>query len=148
MSHMISRMLRIVLDTDVLVAAFDSPTGASRQLFIEVLDERVCLLMSTALLLEYEAVLTRPTVLRMIGIDSAAVVAVLDELAGLCVPVALDYRWRPVAADPDDDMVIETAINGGADVIATFNIGDMRVGAERFGVAVERPAAILRRLRS
>jgi hypothetical protein len=74
--------------------------------------------------------------------------AVLDEFAGLCVPVALDYRWRPVAADPDDDMVIETAINGGADMIATFNIGDMRAGAERFGIAVEGPATVLWRLRS
>lgn len=104
--------------------------------------------MSMGLLLEYEAVLTRPAVLRMIGVDSAAVLSVLDELAGLCVPVALDYRWRPVAEDPNDDMVIETAINFGADVIATFNIGDMRAGAERFGVAVERPASVLRRLRS
>lgn len=141
-------MLRIVLDTDVLVAAFDSPTGASRQLILEALDGNVGLLMSTSLLFEYEAVLTRPAVLRMIGIDEAAVTAVLDELAGLCVPVALDYRWRPAAADPNDDMVIETAINGGADVIATFNIADMRAGAARFGVAVARPAAILRRLQS
>jgi hypothetical protein len=45
-------------------------------------------------------------------------------------------------------MVLETAINGGADVIATFNIRDMRAGAERFGIAVERPATVLRRLRS
>jgi predicted nucleic acid-binding protein len=117
-------------------------------LLLEIFDGHVCLLMSTALLLEYEAVLTRPTVLRMIGIDTASVLAVLDELAGLCTPVALDYRWRPVAADPDDDMVIETGINGGADAIATFNLGDMRAGAERFGVVAQRPATILRRLRS
>ncbi len=148
MSHMASGMLQIVLDTDVLVAAFDSPTGASRQLILAVLDGAVRLLLSTGLLLEYEAVLTRPTVLRMIGIDREAVLALLDELAGLCVPVVLDYRWRPVAADPDDDMVIETAINGGADVIATFNIGDMHGGAERFGIRVERPATVLRRIRS
>lgn len=141
-------MIRLVLDTDVLVAAFDSPTGASRQLIIDVLDGHACLLMSTNLMLEYEAVLTRPAVLRMIGIDAAAVRTVLDELAGLCTPVALDYRWRPVAADPDDDMVIETAINGGADAIVTFNIADMHAGAERFGVLAVRPATILRRLRS
>jgi hypothetical protein len=84
----------------------------------------------------------------MIGIDSPALITVLDELAALCVPVAMDYRWRPVAADPDDDMVLETAINGGADLIATFNIGDMRDGATRFGVVALRPAAVLRRLRS
>jgi predicted nucleic acid-binding protein len=72
----------------------------------------------------------------------------LDELAGLCVPVAMDYRWRPVAADPDDDMVVETAINGRADLIVTFNISDMRAGAEQFGVAALRPASVSRRLRS
>ena len=115
---------------------------------MHVLDGNVSLLMSTSLLFEYEAVLTRPTVLRMIGVDAAAVLAVLDELAGLCVPVALDYRWRPAASDPKDDMVIETAINGGADVIATFNIDDMRAGAARFGIAAERPASVLRRLRA
>jgi len=60
--------------------------------------------------------------------------------------VALDYRWRPVAADPDDDMVVETAINGSAAVIATFNLGDMRTGARLFGVATERPSTVLRRL--
>jgi predicted nucleic acid-binding protein len=136
-----------MLGTAVLVAAFDSPTGASRQLVVEVLDGHVRLLMSTKLLFEYETVLTRPTVLQMIGIDAAAVRAVLDELAGLCVPVALDYRWRPAATDPDDDMLIETDISGGADVIAPFNIDDMRVGAARFGIAVERRAAVLRRLR-
>jgi putative PIN family toxin of toxin-antitoxin system len=141
-------MIRIMLGTDVLVAAFDSPTGASRQLLIEILDGNVTLLMSTTLLLEYEAVLTRPTILRMIGIDGPSVIAVLNELAALCVPVAMDYRWRPVAADPDDDMVLETAINGGADLIATFNVGDMRDDAARFGRVAVRPAAVLRRLRS
>ena len=44
-------------------------------------------------------------------------------------------------------MVIETAVNAGADVIATFNIDDMRAGAARFGIAAERPAAALRRVR-
>ena len=84
----------------------------------------------------------------MIGLDGPAVITVLDELAGLCVPVAMDYRWRPVAADPDDDMVVETAINGRADLIVTFNIADMHAGAGQFGMAAVRPATVLRRLRS
>ena len=83
----------------------------------------------------------------MIGIETAAVCEVLDELAGLCIPVALDFRWRLAARDPDDDMVVETAINGGADAIVTFNIGDMQAAARRFGIAVERPAVLLRRIR-
>jgi len=31
-------MLRLVLDTDVMFAAFHSPAGASRRLFLEILD--------------------------------------------------------------------------------------------------------------
>lgn len=50
---------------------------------------------ATCLLFEYEAVLTRPTVLPMLTIDAAAVLAVLGERARLCLPVALDYRWLP-----------------------------------------------------
>jgi putative PIN family toxin of toxin-antitoxin system len=74
-------MLRVVLDTDVLIAAFDSPTGASRRLVLEVLEGSVGLLISTGLMLEYEAVLRRPAMLRMIGADVAEIMAVLDEFA-------------------------------------------------------------------
>jgi len=48
--------MRLVLDADVLVAAFRSERGASRQLLIAALDERFVLLAPTALWLEYEAV--------------------------------------------------------------------------------------------
>lgn len=139
-------VLRVVLDTDVMVAGLSSATGASRGLLLAALDGEVRLLLSTPLLLEYEAVLTRPAVLAMAGVSAEEVLAVLDELAGLCVPVAFDYRWRPQARDPDDDLVLETAINGGGDVIASFNVTDMQAGARRFGVAVERPGAVLRRI--
>ncbi len=42
--------------------------------------------------------------------------------------------------------MLETAINGGADVVVSFNVADMRAGARRFGVAVERPGAVVRRI--
>ena len=62
------------------------------------------------------------------------------------MPVAFDYRWRPGAADPDDDLVLETAINGAANAVASFNLADMRAGAAPFGITVERPVDILRRI--
>ncbi len=139
-------MLRVVLDTDVMVAAFGSAAGASRQLLLAALDGTIRPLLSTALLLEYEDVLTRPANLARAGIEAAEALVVLDELAGLCAPVAFDYRWRPTARDPDDDLVLETAINGAADVIASFNLADMAAGAARFGIPVERPGTVLRRI--
>jgi hypothetical protein len=73
---------------------------------------------------------------------------ILDALAGICVTVAFDYKWRPTAAHADDEMVIETAINGHADPVATFNVKGMRQVGMRFGFLAQRPGPLLRRLRS
>ena len=146
MAHRDVAAMRVVLDTDVVVAGFASATGASRRLLLALLDGEVRLLLSTPLLLEYEAVLTRPAVLAMADVTIEEVLAVLDEVAGMCVPVTFDYRWRPQARDPDDDLVLETAINGAANVIASFNVADMQAGARRFGIAVERPGVVVRRI--
>lgn len=100
------------------------------------------------LLLEYEAVLSRPHHLAAAGLSQRDVLDVLDELAGVCVPVAFDFRWRPSGADKDDELVIETAINGQADMIATFNVRRMRKACESFGIVAERPAPCLRRIRA
>ncbi len=139
-------VLRVVLDTDVMVAGLSSATGASRRLLLAMLDGEILLLLSTPLLFEYEAVLTRPAVLAMAQVSAGEVAAILDELASLCVPVAFDYRWRPQARDPDDDLVLETAINGAADAVASFNVTDMQAGARRFGIPVIRPGAMVRRM--
>ncbi len=141
-------MIRLVIDTDVMVAAFQSDAGASRQLLLDALDRHYALLLSVPLILEYETVLTRPRHLAAAGIDTIDVMAVLDEIAGLCVPVVFDYRWRPTGADQDDELVMETAINGRADMIATFNTRHMQHACRPFGILAQRPAHTLRRIRT
>ena len=140
-------MIRMVIDTDVMVAALESSTGAARQVLTGALSGDFHLLLSTALMLEYEAVLTRDKLLERSGLSVVNVLKILDELSRICVPVAFDYRWRPQAADQDDDFVIETAINGAADIIASFNVRDMEAGASRFGIIVEHPGTVLRRIK-
>lgn len=76
-------MLRIVIDTDVLAAAVDSPAGASRQLLIELLDVRIQLVLSTALMLEYEVEIMRPERLARSRLMADGVREVLDDL-GRC----------------------------------------------------------------
>src|SRR5207248_10634011 len=46
--------MRLVLDTDVVVAAMRSDRGASRQLLLAALDQRIVALASVPLMLEYE----------------------------------------------------------------------------------------------
>jgi putative PIN family toxin of toxin-antitoxin system len=138
--------MRAVLDTDVVVAGVISPTGASRQLLLAAADQRFELLASVPLMLEWEAVLKRPEILRAAKGNAQDMDAVLDQLAAVGTPVDLHFLWRPWTKDLDDDMVLETAINGRADVIVTFNVRHFTAAATYFGIAVERPAVFLRSL--
>ncbi len=137
-----------VLDTDVVVAALRSDRGASRQILLAALNEQVELLLSVPLMLEYEAVLTRPEHLAACGLSSSEVGRLLDDLAAVARPVRLAFRWRPRLSDPDVDMVLETAINGSASAIVTFNQRDFASGIKGFCCAVILPAAALQQIRS
>jgi putative PIN family toxin of toxin-antitoxin system len=141
-------LLAYVLDTDVVVAALRSDRGASRQLLLAALNRRFELLLSVPLILEYEAVLTRPEHLTACGLSDTEVRRLLDDLATVAMPVRLAFRWRPRLSDPNDDMVLETAINGGAKAVVTFNQRDFAAGIEGFDCDLLLPAAALQQIRS
>ncbi len=139
--------MRMVLDTDVLVAAFRSERGASRKLLIAALDERFALLASTALWLEYEAVLTRPLQLAAMGLNAAEVRDALAALALVAEQVVIHFLWRPVLADAEDEHVLELAMNGRADMLVTFNQDDFAEASKTFQIEIVTPAMALQRLR-
>jgi predicted nucleic acid-binding protein len=101
---------------------------------------------SVALFLEYEMVLLREEHREAAGMAINDVYLVLDELAAILRPVVPYFQWRLMLSDPDDERVLEAAINGRANVLVTFNLRDYLPAAHRFNVAVLRPAELLRRL--
>ena len=114
--------MRLVLDTATMVAAIRSDSGASRRLLRAALERRnLRLLVSVPLLIEYEAVMTRPEHLKVARLMTDDIGLLLDAMAAVAERVELAFLWRPVSPDADDDMVLETAINGRADGIVTFN---------------------------
>jgi Predicted nucleic acid-binding protein, contains PIN domain len=135
-----------VLDTDVMVAAMRSGRGASRQLLLAALNRQFELLLSVPLIIEYEAVLTRPEHLVASGLSGAEVGRVLDDVAAVARPVRLAFRWRPQLVDPDDDMVLETAVNGSAYAIVTFNQRDFFPAARNFACKVILPRMALEKI--
>jgi putative PIN family toxin of toxin-antitoxin system len=139
-------LMRVVLDTNVLVAASRSRKGASFALLQAMRDRHYIALASVPLLLEYEAVLKRPAQLQASGRTEALTDAFLDALCLLLEPVHLYFLWRPQARDPADDMVLETALNGRAAALVTTNVRDFGA-AERFRLPVLTPGAFLRQLR-
>jgi predicted nucleic acid-binding protein len=79
----------VVLDNGVLVASLRSDRGASRRLILGALDRKFDLLASVPLIVEYEAVLTRPEHLDASGLTSRQVNDVLDALVKVSIPVRL-----------------------------------------------------------
>jgi putative PIN family toxin of toxin-antitoxin system len=139
-------MLRLVLDTNVLVAAMRSPSGASSRLVVAALDGEVSMLANVALFAEYEAVMTRKEHILAARTTRARVARVLDDLASVIRPVEKSFSWRPQLSDPDDEMVLEAAINGDADVVVTFEVRTFRAAAQRFGIEVMTPRSVCARL--
>jgi predicted nucleic acid-binding protein len=56
------------------------------------------------------------------------------------------FLWRPRLRDADDDMVLEAAVNGRAEAIATLNARNFAGVADEFGIALLTPNGILRRM--
>jgi putative PIN family toxin of toxin-antitoxin system len=138
--------MRLVLDTAILAAAIRSNRGASNRILTACFQGRADILVSVPLMMEYEAVMTRAEHLKASGLTRNEVEALLDELAAILVPVELAFLWRPNLPDADDDMVLETAANGRADALVTFNRRDFMPVAAKFGVDVLLPGEVLTRM--
>jgi len=136
----------VVLDTSVLVAAIRSPTGASMALVERALLGDLEIVVSTALVLEYESVLTRNEHLRVAQLSIEEVDEVLDSICRTARQVAIRWHWRPQLRDPDDEMVLEAALNGSADAIVTFNRARFLSAARRFSLQVFFPSEALERI--
>jgi putative PIN family toxin of toxin-antitoxin system len=138
--------VRLVVDTSVMVAAIRSDAGASRYLLVAGLEAQFTMLASVPLPIEYEAVMSRPEHLAASRLSTSDVEALLDAVASVAEPVLLDFLWRPVLPDPDDDMVLETGVNGRADAIVTLNRRHFVTAKKQFGLDVLLPADVVRQL--
>jgi len=101
-------MYQIVLDTNVLVAAMRSKQGASYRLLSLLGDGRWRPNVTVAVVLEYEAVLKRDCL--QFGLTEEDVDDVVDAICAEGGLHRLYFLWRPVASDPDDDLMLEAAI--------------------------------------
>jgi predicted nucleic acid-binding protein len=97
-------------------------------------------------MIEYESVLTRAEHIDASGLSNPDVQALLDALAVVAEPIRLAYLWRPTLPDVADDLVLETAVNGRADVLVTLDRHHFKAAAT-FAVQIASPAETLNILR-
>jgi putative PIN family toxin of toxin-antitoxin system len=137
-------MVRVVLDTNVIVAGLRSRRGASFELLSRAAQTRLRPLLTIGLFLEYEAVLNRPEQVEHHGFDKSQIGRFLTEFAAMSEPVDVYFLWRPQLDDPSDELVLEAAINGRCDFLITYNVRDFARAAVRFGVQIKTPSEFLR----
>jgi putative PIN family toxin of toxin-antitoxin system len=130
---------KIVIDTNVLVAALRSRTGWSFDLLARIGQGQFQHVVTVPLVMEYEDVLLRPGLVR---VPAAAVSEILDYVCATAIRQSVHFLWRPRLPDVKDDMVLEAAVNGQCDAIVTWNVRDFSAASE-FGVAVLNPATFL-----
>ena len=138
--------MRVVLDTDVIVAAMRSPTGASAAIIRKARQGKVAFLVSVPLAMEYEAVCVRPEHQLAAGLSEQEVCVFVDAVIAIAEPVKIHYLWRPQLRDPSDEMVLETAVNGRANLLVTFNVRDYGTAPARFGIEVMTPREAVERI--
>jgi putative PIN family toxin of toxin-antitoxin system len=103
--------------------------------------------VTTALFLEYEDVLKRPEQRLAHGLDPINIDRFLAALASASEAVDVRYQWRPQLSDANDEMVLETAVNGRADALVTHNVKDFNLAAKKFRLRVLRPGELLMEIR-
>ena len=138
--------MRCILDTNVIVAAMRSPTGASSALLMAARRAEVTLLANVALALEYEATCLLAEHRLAAGLDLEDVGIFIDSVLAMVEPVETHFMWRPQLRDPADEFVLEAAVNGRASALVTFNRRDFGAVPARFGIDVLTPAEAIRRI--
>ncbi len=139
--------MRIVVDTNVWVAAVRSRRGASFALLSMVDQSCFTFGVSVPLYLQYRAKFADHAVMAASGLSEERRNAVLAALAHFAAPVPIYFQLRPNLRDENDNMVFECAANFGARIIVTHNIRDFRGGELRaYGIEPVEPGAFLRML--
>jgi putative PIN family toxin of toxin-antitoxin system len=134
-------MIRVVIDTNVLVSALRSNMGAAYALISMLPSDRFELALSVPVYAEYQDALTRKTHLT----GNSTVKEILSFVRYLCTIAHRQnvfFLWRPWLNDPKDDMVLELAVASQSRFIITYNLKDFK-NIQSFGIEAITPKEFL-----
>ena len=135
------------MDTDVVVAGMRSPAGASAAILRSIRQGQASLLLNVPLAMEYEVVCQRADHRLAAGLTEQQVDIFVSVVIAMAEPVETHFLWRPQLRDPNDEMVLEAAVNGRANALVTFNLKAFGNAPGRFGVELLLPREAIGRIR-
>ncbi|MGE3818588.1 MAG: putative toxin-antitoxin system toxin component, PIN family [Isosphaeraceae bacterium] len=134
----VAQVPRVVIDTNVLVAAAYKPESASARVVSACLSGRLQAVVSLDLVREYRHILSK-------AVANRPWHPTLDQLLASAIRIDPDQTPAVVSADPSDDMLFAAARAGAAEVIVTNDRPVLQVRLHQ-GVRVVRPPACLEEL--
>lgn len=111
--------MRIVCDSNVLARATVRPRGPARAVFLAALTPPHQLVLSEPMLIELTRVLRYERVRRQAQLTDEEIDAFLSNLREVAEVVQLPDVIPQLATDPDDDLVVATAVAGKCDALCT-----------------------------
>jgi predicted nucleic acid-binding protein len=132
------KRLRIVVDTNVIFEGLTKQGGAAGFLIDAWLSGFIDVYISNALAYEYVDVLSR----KLSGKRWQRLKSSIGALLARAQFVPIYYTWRPISPDPQDDHVVDCAMNAGA-VVVTNNVRDFKTAMKSLGLHVMTPAEVI-----
>jgi putative PIN family toxin of toxin-antitoxin system len=133
---------RVVLDSNIFISAFLFG-GLPERVISYAIEGAVQCFISPAMLDEIRGVLQR----RKFGLSAEQALAIVEEIHAMCRVVAPKGRINAVAADPDDNRVLECAIAAEADAIVSGDSHLLMLKRWR-GMLIVDPATFVRTMES
>jgi putative PIN family toxin of toxin-antitoxin system len=140
-------IVRIVLDTASFVTAVRSSVGAAGEVVRMIFREELVPLMDLKLGLEYRDVALRSEHVGASALSKREILELIEAMESFSEPVEVVIKVRPLSPDPNDDMILDPAINGRADALVTSNTKHFAGAGKRFGIPVLSPAELLVKMR-
>ena len=110
---------KVVIDTNVFIAALRSKKGASYKLLFEVSKDKFVQNISIPLIYEYESVAKRE--IDNLNLTEKHINNILDMICKISNKCKIFFLWRPFLKDPKDDFILELAIESNSEYIITYN---------------------------
>ena len=138
-------LTKIVVDTNIFVnALIGQKESASRELLRQCLQGKYQPLMGNALFAEHQEVVNRDNIIAVCPLTSIERTNLLAAFMSVCQWVRVYYLWRPNLPDEADNHLIELAVAGNAQIIATRNVKDFKRSQLRFSqLQILKPEEIL-----
>lgn len=95
------------------------------------------------MILEYEEILKREK--DQLTLTFEEIDDVIDGICSIANFCDIFYLWRPASSDPDDDFLIDLAVEARADFIITYNQKDLQA-AKTFGINIVTPNEFLQQV--